>query len=135
MTTVDDYQGQQNDFILLSLVRTRSVGHLRDLRRLVVATSRARLGLYVFGSAGLFQNCFEMQNVFKQWNARPLQLALVKGESYLSCDRSVDASVSPTMIPGVNAMSVLVQQMTMEWEVHAVHTTEIPQSNTMESDS
>lgn len=29
VTTVDRYQGQQNDYILLSLVRTRTVGHLR----------------------------------------------------------------------------------------------------------
>ncbi|CAN0444221.1 unnamed protein product, partial [Hapterophycus canaliculatus] len=42
------YQGQQNDYVLLSLVRTRTVGHVRDVRRLVVALSRARLGLYVF---------------------------------------------------------------------------------------
>ena len=40
--TVDKYQGQQNDYILLSLVRTRAVGHLRDVRRLVVAMSRSR---------------------------------------------------------------------------------------------
>ncbi len=49
IATVDKYQGAQNDYILLSLVRTRTVGHLRDVRRLVVAMSRARLGLYVFG--------------------------------------------------------------------------------------
>ncbi len=46
--TVDKFQGSQNDYILLSLVRTTAVGHLRDVRRLVVAMSRARLGLYVF---------------------------------------------------------------------------------------
>ena len=46
--TVDKFQGSQNDYILLSLVRTTAVGHLRDVRRLVVALSRARLGLYVF---------------------------------------------------------------------------------------
>ena len=46
VTTVDKYQGKQNDYILLSLVRTSSVGHLRDVRRLVVAFSRARLGLF-----------------------------------------------------------------------------------------
>lgn len=46
--TVDKYQGSQNDYVLLSLVRTRSVGFLRDIRRLIVAMSRARLGLYVF---------------------------------------------------------------------------------------
>tara|TARA_R110002050_G_scaffold85632_1_gene182672 strand:- start:173 stop:445 length:273 start_codon:yes stop_codon:yes gene_type:complete len=45
ITTVDKYQGQQNDYILLSLVRTKAVGHIRDVRRLVVAMSRARLGL------------------------------------------------------------------------------------------
>lgn len=33
----------------VSLVRTQHVGHLRDVRRLVVTMSRARLGLYVFG--------------------------------------------------------------------------------------
>lgn len=50
--TVDKFQGQQADYVLLSLVRTKTVGHIRDMRRLVVAVSRARLGLYVFGRAG-----------------------------------------------------------------------------------
>ena len=53
--TVDKFQGRQCDYVLLSLVRTAAVGHLRDPRRLVVALSRARLGLYVFGSKALFQ--------------------------------------------------------------------------------
>lgn len=66
MTTVDKYQGQQNDYILLSLVRTKAVGHLRDVRRLVVAMSRARLGLYVFARVSLFRNCFELTPVFQQ---------------------------------------------------------------------
>lgn len=65
VTTVDKYQGQQNDFILISLVRTKAVGHIRDVRRLVVAMSRARFGLYIFGRAALFRNCFELQPVFK----------------------------------------------------------------------
>ena len=65
VTTVDKYQGQQNDYVLLSLVRTRIVGHLRDVRRLVVAMSRARLGLYVFGRKELFGNCYELQATFK----------------------------------------------------------------------
>lgn len=54
ITTVDRFQGQQNDYIILSLVRTRSVGHLRDVRRLVVALSRARLGLYIFGRINVY---------------------------------------------------------------------------------
>ena len=61
---MDKYQGQQNDYILLSLVRTKTVGHLRDVRRLVVAMSRARLGLYVFAKISLFANCFELTPAF-----------------------------------------------------------------------
>lgn len=82
VTTVDKYQGQQNDYVLLSLVRTRAVGHLRDVRRLVVALSRARLGLYVFGRAELFANCYEMAPAMRQLLARPLQLALLPQEPY-----------------------------------------------------
>lgn len=82
VTTVDRYQGQQNDYILLSLVRTKTVGHLRDVRRLVVAMSRARLGLYVFGRVSLFSNCFELTPTFNKLMARPLQLHIVPSEVY-----------------------------------------------------
>ena len=40
------------------------MGHLRDVRRLVVALSRARLGLYVFGRRALFENCYELRPAF-----------------------------------------------------------------------
>lgn len=63
---MDRYQGQQNDFIILSLVRTKTVGHLRDVRRLVVAMSRARLGLYILARVGLFSNCFELSPAFNK---------------------------------------------------------------------
>eukprot|EP01129_Flabellula_baltica_P000321 TRINITY_DN1034_c0_g1_i3.p1 TRINITY_DN1034_c0_g1~~TRINITY_DN1034_c0_g1_i3.p1 ORF type:complete len:101 (+),score=4.01 TRINITY_DN1034_c0_g1_i3:591-893(+) len=45
VTTVDCYQQQQNDYILLSLVRTRNVGHIRDIRRLIVGISREHIGI------------------------------------------------------------------------------------------
>lgn len=63
---MDRYQGQQNDYIILSLVRTKTIGHLRDVRRLVVAMSRARLGLYILARANLFRNCFELSPAFDQ---------------------------------------------------------------------
>merc|ERR1719376_1416942 len=81
IATVDKYQGQQNDFILLSLVRTYNVGHLRDVRRLVVAMSRARLGLYVFARVTLFKNCFELQPAFNILTKRPLLLHLCPTET------------------------------------------------------
>ncbi|XP_039598060.1 RNA helicase aquarius isoform X2 [Polypterus senegalus] len=86
VTTVDRFQGQQNDYIILSLVRTKAVGHLRDVRRLVVAMSRARLGLYIFARVSLFQNCFELTPAFNQLAARPLLLHIVPDE-YFPTDR------------------------------------------------
>jgi len=82
IATVDKYQGQQNDYILLSLTRTRAVGHLRDVRRLIVAMSRARLGLYVFGRAALFANCYELQHSFELLCQRPTELQLAPWERY-----------------------------------------------------
>lgn len=82
VTTVDKYQGQQNDYILLSLVRTKAVGHLRDVRRLVVAMSRARLGLYIFGRVRLFKDCFELQPVFNILLKRPTKLQLLPEEMF-----------------------------------------------------
>lgn len=48
----------------MSLVRTHAVGHLRDVRRLVVALSRARLGLYIFARVDQFANCQELRPAF-----------------------------------------------------------------------
>lgn len=85
--------GQQNDFILISLVRTKAVGHIRDIRRLVVAMSRARFGLYVFGRANLFRNCFELQPVFRLLMDRPQELHLLPDETF-PCERTTDQDVS-----------------------------------------
>lgn len=82
VATVDKYQGQQNDYILLSLVRTKSVGHIRDVRRLIVALSRARLGLYIFGRSSLFFNCFELRMAMAKMQSRPLYLHLYPNERF-----------------------------------------------------
>ena len=81
ITTVDKFQGQQNDYILLSMVRTKAVGHVRDVRRLVVAMSRARLGLYVFGRRALFEQCYELEPAFKHLLRYPTKLAIAPTES------------------------------------------------------
>ena len=84
VTTVDKYQGQQNDYILLSLVKTRNIGHLRDVRRLIVAMSRARLGLYIFARISLFKTCFELTPVFNVLLEKPTYLMLLTNEVYPS---------------------------------------------------
>lgn len=89
VTTVDKFQGQQNDYILLSLVRSKVVGHLRDVRRLVVAMSRARLGLYVFCRRSLFENCYELLPTFRLLLQRPVDLSLVLDEPSYPTQRPV----------------------------------------------
>jgi len=108
IATVDKYQGQQNDFILLSLVRTYNVGHLRDVRRLVVAMSRARLGLYVFARVSLFKNCFELQPAFNILMKRPMQLHLSPGETRPTARAASVTVPSPTVIYDMPMMSKFV---------------------------
>ncbi len=52
--TVDGFQGQERDVIVISLVRDNAVGQigfLRDLRRMNVAMTRARMKLIIVGNA------------------------------------------------------------------------------------
>ncbi len=106
ISTVDHYQGQQNDFVILSLVRTKSVGHLRDIRRLIVAVSRARLGLYVLCRQKVFSGCHELHQVMDQLAARPNKLELVTGEQYPS-ERALDSSFPEENKFVVNDLSTL----------------------------
>ncbi|KAI1407907.1 hypothetical protein F5Y13DRAFT_205592 [Hypoxylon sp. FL1857] len=54
--TVDSYQGEENDIVILSLVRSNGpngphrAGFLQDENRGVVSISRARRGFYIFGN-------------------------------------------------------------------------------------
>ncbi|XP_030532350.1 RNA helicase aquarius [Rhodamnia argentea] len=108
VTTVDKFQGQQNDFILLSLVRTRFVGHLRDVRRLVVAMSRARLGLYVFCRRSLFEQCYELQPTFRLLLQRPDHLALNLYEDTSYTDRHVEDTRDRYLVSGLEEMGSIV---------------------------
>ncbi len=108
IATVDKYQGQQNDYILLSLVRTYNVGHLRDVRRLVVAMSRARLGLYIFARVSLFKNCFELQPAFSLLMRRPLQLHLCPNEVYPGKRSASVAAPNPVIVYDMPMMSKFV---------------------------
>ncbi|KAK4460069.1 hypothetical protein QBC42DRAFT_333539 [Cladorrhinum samala] len=69
--TIDSYQGEENDVVLLSLVRSPKedaawkVGFLEDEHRAVVAVSRARCGFYLFGN---IQNVLNAHDVsFDLW--------------------------------------------------------------------
>lgn len=96
---MDKYQGQQNDYILLSLVRTKAVGHLRDVRRLVVAMSRARLGLYIFARVSLFKNCFELTPAFSQVSTLYPHLEQIK--DYLQIQKEFNVLLFPVHVGGM----------------------------------
>ena len=54
VNTVDGFQGQERDIILISLVRSNDggdIGFLRDLRRMNVAITLARMKLIILGSS------------------------------------------------------------------------------------
>ena len=59
VTTVDNYQGEENDIIILSLVRSNhqnQIGFLKASNRVCVALSRARYGLFIFGNASCLRD-------------------------------------------------------------------------------
>jgi intron-binding protein aquarius len=106
ISTVDQYQGQQNNFIILSLVRTKNVGHLRDIRRLVVAVSRARLGLYVLCRKDLFCHCHELRRTMDQMAAKPTKLQLVRGEHFPT-ERMANVEVDRNEVHEINDVTEL----------------------------
>jgi helicase required for RNAi-mediated heterochromatin assembly 1 len=58
VVTVDSYQGEENDIIVLSLVRNNcinQVGFLNVANRVCVALSRARQGFFMFGNVKLME--------------------------------------------------------------------------------
>ncbi|KAK9707723.1 hypothetical protein K7432_010019 [Basidiobolus ranarum] len=118
VSTVDKYQGQQNDYVILSLVRTKSVGHIKDVRRLIVAMSRARLGFYVLCRKSLFERCEELAEVFGKFQQRPDKLSLEINEKWPS-NRAAEEIGKPYQIKDVTHMGAYVHQMTQEQVEHA----------------
>ncbi|GFN85330.1 nfx1-type Zinc finger-containing protein 1-like [Plakobranchus ocellatus] len=64
-TTVDNFQGEENDIIILSLVRSNEknrVGFLKVENRVCVALSRAKKGLFVVGNLELLSSQSKLWN-------------------------------------------------------------------------
>lgn len=59
IAAVDDFQGEENDIILLSLVRSNPegvIGFLSNSNRICVSLSRARKGLYLIGNLSMLRD-------------------------------------------------------------------------------
>ena len=65
LTTVDNFQGEENDIILLSLVRSNKdekVGFIKIVNRACVALSRAKKGFYCIGNFDLLSKHSDIWN-------------------------------------------------------------------------
>ncbi len=97
--------------VILSLTRTTRPGYLRDVRRLTVALSRARLGLYILGRRSVFEHCHELKQAFSILLQRPDTLLLTTGEVF-PATRGVDDEVEETEMAGVEHLGQYVFEMT-----------------------
>ncbi|CAG9814752.1 unnamed protein product [Phaedon cochleariae] len=67
ISVLDNYQGEESDIILLSLVRNNAEmknGFLKNTNRVCVALSRARNGLYIMGN--IQQLCNDRESIWHQ---------------------------------------------------------------------
>jgi intron-binding protein aquarius len=113
VSTVDKYQGEQNDYVILSMTRTKNVGYLRDMRRLTVALSRARLGLYVLGRQSLFEEqCPELKPAMALFTQRPTKLTLVSGEMFPATRSIGEDAKGVAELEGVEHIGQYVYEMT-----------------------
>jgi intron-binding protein aquarius len=102
--------------IILSLTRTSRVGYLRDVRRLTVALSRARLGLYILGRREIFEACYELKPAFDLLLQRPDKLTLATGELWpserLQANEDGGAVAGEAVMEGVEHLGQFVFEMT-----------------------
>lgn len=84
------------------------MGHLRDVRRLVVAMSRARFGLYVFCRRSLFEQCYELQPTFQLLLERPDRLALNLSEASPYTERTVEDVGHSYLVRDAEEMGMIV---------------------------
>lgn len=70
VNTVDGFQGQERDVILISLVRSNDegqIGFLKDLRRMNVAMTRARMKLIILGNKDTMTKHPSTRNCGSMW--------------------------------------------------------------------
>lgn len=89
---------------------------MRDIRRLTVALSRSRLGLYILGRREVFEGCYELRQAFEVLLQRPDKLTLVTGELWPSqrlLQMDADETVSgEAVMEGVEHLGQYVYEMT-----------------------
>lgn len=87
ITAVDNFQGEENKIILLSLVRSntnKNIGYLAFKNRICVALSRAQHGLYIIGNMSILS---QASNIWSQINIELNRQKAIGQELELICSR------------------------------------------------
>lgn len=85
--TVDSFQGEENEIVILSLVKKSQLGFLGVANRVCVALSRARRGFYIVGNAKLLYGADDLwrQVIRIMQEGREISLGAIKsriGDSF-----------------------------------------------------
>ncbi|MCO5552817.1 hypothetical protein L7F22_006334 [Adiantum nelumboides] len=105
INTVDAFQGQERDVIIMSCVRASShgVGFVADIRRMNVALTRARRCLWVVGNAAALVQSEDWAALIADAKERGCFVSMtspsVKG--LLGVQSNITAAVSATKAPGI----------------------------------
>ncbi|EIW59483.1 uncharacterized protein TRAVEDRAFT_71533 [Trametes versicolor FP-101664 SS1] len=99
--TVDGFQGQEKDIIILSCVRAgpgvQTVGFLRDVRRMNVALTRAKASLFVLGNAPTLERSDETWRKIVE-NARSRSSLVNVDAAYFTAPVTAAQSKPPSQI-------------------------------------
>lgn len=93
ISSVDNYQGEENDIVLLSLVRSNqqeSIGFLKSSNRVCVALSRAKMGFYCIGNSKLLEDNSPLWNQVIDTLRRS---SCIGGKLVLSCQKHPDTKL------------------------------------------
>ncbi|XP_063384335.1 NFX1-type zinc finger-containing protein 1-like [Cydia fagiglandana] len=86
VTVADNYQGEENRIVILSLVRSNrngKIGFLSAENRICVALSRAKEGFYIFGNMTVLQSS---SRLWKQINTRLIEQTAIGDKITLTCE-------------------------------------------------
>lgn len=90
VNTIDSYQGQEKDIVIISTTRTKGVGFMSSSHRLNVAITRARRCLIICGNFISLQNTHIWSSLIKDATDRNLIYTVSKndiknGKRIMSC--------------------------------------------------
>jgi len=98
--TVDGFQGQEKDVIILSCVRAgpnvSSIGFLADSRRMNVAITRSRSSLFILGNAPTLKRSNDLwEKIIGDASSRGLLILVSKAKKgYISTEMFIDRRIS-----------------------------------------